>query len=121
MPDSLPNEGAFLSGGSFGGDTRTRTGMGPRNSEKSLFSADRLARLSHLERWHFWFVGRRVLVDRLLDKYLGRRGPGLRDLEERPRPILNTVMAWSNQLEGRLSDAVSWPWSSSLVAVYRTI
>ncbi len=37
---------------------------------KNRFSRERLLRLSQLERRHFWFVGRRVLIDGLLGKYL---------------------------------------------------
>lgn len=36
---------------------------------KRSFSAERLQILSQLERWHFWFVGRRRLINRLLDRY----------------------------------------------------
>jgi SAM-dependent methyltransferase len=39
------------------------------------FTKDRLQRIAELETWHFWFVQRRVLVLRLLRKWLqGRRG-----------------------------------------------
>src|SRR5439155_9363392 len=34
------------------------------------FTGDRLARIAGLERWHFWFAGRRALVDRLLARYI---------------------------------------------------
>jgi SAM-dependent methyltransferase len=40
-----------------------------RNQERG-FSLDRLTRLSRIERRHFWFVGRRAQVERLLGKYL---------------------------------------------------
>ena len=36
---------------------------------ESGFSAERLERLSEIEGWHFWFVGRRQLLDRLLKRY----------------------------------------------------
>lgn len=36
------------------------------------FSSERLSRLSQLERWHFWFVGRRALIDRLLNRYMDK-------------------------------------------------
>ncbi len=55
----------------------------------------------------------------LITRLFGRRGPGLRDIEERPIPIGNTVMAWINKLETRLSGAISWPWGSSLVVICR--
>jgi SAM-dependent methyltransferase len=34
------------------------------------FSANRLSRISEIEAWHFWFVGRRALVDRLVDRHV---------------------------------------------------
>jgi SAM-dependent methyltransferase len=34
------------------------------------FTAERLQRLADIERWHFWFVGRRRLIDRLVGRYL---------------------------------------------------
>jgi SAM-dependent methyltransferase len=52
-------------------------------------------------------------------RLLGRRGPRLRDLEERPSRRLNSMMAWVNLTEVRLGDAIPWPWGSSLVAVCR--
>jgi SAM-dependent methyltransferase len=39
------------------------------------FSSERLARIAALEGWHFWFAGRRVLVDRLLARHT-RECPG---------------------------------------------
>lgn len=42
------------------------------SSKKVGFSAARLGRLSEIERWHFWFVGRRTLVHRLVEQYLDR-------------------------------------------------
>jgi SAM-dependent methyltransferase len=35
------------------------------------FSSARLTRIAELERWHFWFAGRRALVDRLRARYAG--------------------------------------------------
>lgn len=55
----------------------------------------------------------------VITRLLGRRDPKLRDLEERPLPTLNTVLAWMNRLEARLSDMIPWPWGSSLVAIGR--
>ncbi len=52
-------------------------------------------------------------------RVLGRRGPRMRDLEDRPRPIVNRVMTWINLLEVKLSDAIAWPWGSTLVAICR--
>lgn len=53
----------------------------------------------------------------LASRYFGRRGPALRDLEERPLPILNAILASINRFEARLSERVVWPLGSSLVAV----
>ncbi len=53
----------------------------------------------------------------LASRFLGRRGPTLRDLEERPLPVLNAILASINRFEARLSDYIVWPWGSSLVAV----
>ncbi|MDO8671771.1 MAG: class I SAM-dependent methyltransferase [Dehalococcoidia bacterium] len=39
--------------------------------EESGFSAERLSRLSEIERWHYWFIGRRALLLTLLRNYLG--------------------------------------------------
>ena len=55
----------------------------------------------------------------VISRLFGRNGPGIRDFEERPFPILNSVMSWVNRLEVRLSDVISWPWGSSLVVICR--
>ncbi len=34
------------------------------------FTVERLQRLAQIERWHFWFAGRRALIGRLLDRYV---------------------------------------------------
>jgi SAM-dependent methyltransferase len=52
-----------------------------------------------------------------LTRGLGRRGPALRDLEERRLPLLNGLLRSINRLEAWLSHRVSWPAGSSLVAV----
>ena len=39
-----------------------------------MFTADRLNRLAQIERWHFWFVGRKKLVEQLIEKYLDTDG-----------------------------------------------
>jgi ubiquinone/menaquinone biosynthesis C-methylase UbiE len=52
----------------------------PREATKSPFSYDRLLRLAQIERQHFWFVGRRTLIQRLLDKHLNRKGQLILDL-----------------------------------------
>lgn len=38
------------------------------------FSAERLGRLAQLEGWHFWFAGRRMLVERMLDRFPAGKG-----------------------------------------------
>ncbi len=45
----------------------------------SSFDPERLARLAEIERWHFWFKGRQVIVEQLLEKYLANK-PGLLDI-----------------------------------------
>jgi ubiquinone/menaquinone biosynthesis C-methylase UbiE/uncharacterized protein YbaR (Trm112 family) len=52
----------------------------PREATKSPFSYDRLLRLAQIERQHFWFVGRRTLIQRLLEKHLNRKGQLILDL-----------------------------------------
>jgi len=37
---------------------------------KYTFRADRLARLSELEHWHFWFAGRQILLDQFVGNYM---------------------------------------------------
>lgn len=44
------------------------------------FGSDRLAWLSEVETWHFWFVGRRALIDRLLNRYLRDKTQPILDL-----------------------------------------
>jgi SAM-dependent methyltransferase len=56
-----------------------------------------------------------VVVARLL----GRRGPKIRDVEERRMPFLNAAMTAINRLETRLGSVLRWPFGSSLVAVCR--
>jgi SAM-dependent methyltransferase len=36
-----------------------------------MFTPDRLERLSQIEQWHFWFVGRQQLIMQLLREYVG--------------------------------------------------
>ena len=57
----------------------------------------------------------------VVTRLLGRRGPGLCDLEERPLPFFNAVMTWINRLEAKLSSMICWPGGSSIVAVCRKI
>lgn len=44
------------------------------------FSAQRLRQLAKIERWHFWFVGRRALVNYLLDQYSSPTSKTILDL-----------------------------------------
>lgn len=53
----------------------------------------------------------------LASRYFGRHGPVLQDLEERPLPLINAILASINQFEVRLSEHIAWPWGSSLAAV----
>jgi SAM-dependent methyltransferase len=47
----------------------TRSSLAPAAGSGS-FPAERLTRLAELEEWHFWFVTRRALVERLLERHL---------------------------------------------------
>ena len=51
-----------------------------RDIKQVQFRTDRLARLAQIERWHFWFIGRRALVNRLLAKYIGNGTKRLLDI-----------------------------------------
>jgi SAM-dependent methyltransferase len=64
-------------------------------------------------RYYQFFLFPFVAATRLL----GRRGPRLRDAEERPVPIVNTLLTAVNRAEARLSDVFAWPWGSSLAVV----
>src|SRR5438552_1946414 len=56
------------------GSVNTRSSLPAAPSRgRSAFAADRLARIAELEGSHFWFAGRRVLVERLLDRHVERR------------------------------------------------
>lgn len=50
-------------------------------------------------------------------RLLGRRSPGLRDLEDRPLPALNALLTRINDMEVRVGDRIRWPWGSSIIAV----
>lgn len=56
-----------------------------------------------------------------MSRFFGHSGPMMRDLEERPFPALNSVLAWMNTMETRLSAVIAWPWGSSLMAVCRKL
>ena len=53
----------------------------------------------------------------VLTRLLGRHDPALRDMEEQPLPLLNTLLLWINRFEVSLGRVVPWPWGSTLVAV----
>lgn len=44
------------------------------------FTQDRLLQIGRIEHWHFWFVGRRQLINRLLHKYLPDKDKTILDL-----------------------------------------
>jgi ubiquinone/menaquinone biosynthesis C-methylase UbiE len=52
-------------------------------------------------------------------RMLGRNGPALRDLEERPLPVINAFLSWISIAEVRLSRWLNYPWGSSLIAFCR--
>ncbi len=55
----------------------------------------------------------------VLSRLLGRKGPKLRDAEERPPRRLNAILTWITLLEVKLGDRIPWPWGSSLVVACR--
>jgi SAM-dependent methyltransferase len=55
----------------------------------------------------------------VLTRWLGRGGPAWRDREDRPPRWLNALLRGVNRVEARLSDAIPWPWGSSLFAMGR--
>ena len=55
----------------------------------------------------------------MITRLLGRKGPALRDLEERPSGIANSVLTWMARLEVKLGSFIAWPWGSSLMVVCR--
>ncbi len=55
----------------------------------------------------------------LITRLLGRRGPRLRDLEERPPATLNGLLARINKAEARLGESIRLPWGTSWVALCR--
>lgn len=57
----------------------------------------------------------------VITRALGRKRSGLRDFEEQPLGIFNAAMTWINSWEARLSDRISWPWGSSLVAICQKV
>jgi SAM-dependent methyltransferase len=51
---------------------KSSSASAPPDRDRSSFGADRLARLAEIEDSHFWFAGRRALVQRLLDRHVDR-------------------------------------------------
>jgi SAM-dependent methyltransferase/uncharacterized protein YbaR (Trm112 family) len=64
VPDLFPEDAVALSGARSVQADRASGGA------ETGFDAARVARLAHLERWHFWFTARRALVARLLKRRL---------------------------------------------------
>ena len=52
-------------------------------------------------------------------RLLGRAAQDMREREQRPPPVANTVLAAITNLELALGERVRWPWGSSLVAFCR--
>ena len=55
----------------------------------------------------------------VVTRLLGRRGPGWRNREDRPHPLVNRLLGAVAALDVRLSDRMAWPLGSSLVALCR--
>lgn len=49
----------------------------------------------------------------------GRRGPRVRDAEDRPSARVNRALGAVNRLDARLGARVTWPWGTSLVVAAR--
>jgi ubiquinone/menaquinone biosynthesis C-methylase UbiE len=60
-----------------------------------------------------------LLFPLVLPRVVSRKSRSARDREDAPAPIVNTVLSWISQIEVRLSQVVTWPFGSSLVAVCR--
>ncbi len=87
-----------------------------RYTRRQLFQTMAGAQLQvkEMRYYQFWLF---PLV--ALARWLGRRGPRLRDLEEQPPTLLNAALIWLNRFEVALSDVIPWPWGSSLAAIGR--
>lgn len=64
------------------------------------FSSDRLSRIRSMERWHFWFVGRRALINRLLSKYAQVETDRLLDLGCGSGLMVETLMHQGHRVIG---------------------
>jgi 2-polyprenyl-3-methyl-5-hydroxy-6-metoxy-1,4-benzoquinol methylase len=54
--------------------------MAPDRARQPTFTRDRLARISQIERWHFWFAGRQALLECALTRYVPDAGSRLLDV-----------------------------------------
>ena len=86
-----------------------------RYSRKRLSDLATSANLEIREIRHFHFLPLPALA---ISRLLGRRGPWWRDLEERRIPLLSDLLALVSRVEVGLSEFVSWPAGSSILAVF---
>lgn len=54
--------------------------MASDRARHMTFTSDRLARISQIERWHFWFAGRQALLERALARYVPNADSRLLDV-----------------------------------------
>jgi len=73
---------------------------GGQEDSRYRFGIDRLSRLSQIERTHFWFVGRRALIGRLLRKYLGDKAKLVLDLGCGTGMMVDVLMRQGYQVLG---------------------
>lgn len=57
----------------------------------------------------------------VMTRLLGRRTPGVSELEEKPGRVINTILTFVNKVETRMGKFIPYLWGSSLVAVCRKI
>lgn len=85
-----------------------------RYSREQVLALARGAGLEVCEVRHFQFLLLPILA---LSRWLGRKGPWWRDLEERRIPLVSKLLVLISRLEVRLGALVSWPAGSSILAV----
>jgi SAM-dependent methyltransferase len=68
--------------------------------ERSSFRRDRLQRIAQLEQTHFWFVGRRALVQRLLDRHVDGRADAALDLGCGTGSFLDVLGGYADNVVG---------------------